>query len=112
MSESDPIPLETPKRRDQAAVWWNRVVEKYLFPLAVLGTVAVVTSAVGTWISVQRLADKIDRQEAMIATQRADMDGLRNAMVSRAEIAETMKRVEQQMEIMMLRARDTPVPRR
>lgn len=49
------------------------------------------------------ISSSIDRHGSEIATIKADIVSLRNSTVTKSELLETMKRVEQQMEIIVLR---------
>lgn len=95
--DSGPTPLDVSKRSSWNTWWAARFIDKFLLPLGVVFTAGVVASAIGTWVAVQQLSQSTNRHEAKIASLEA-------AMVSKAEMLETMKRMEQQMEIIMLRS--------
>jgi hypothetical protein len=116
MSEySDPIPLESGSRRDAFASWARRLTDKVVLPLLVIFIAGVSSSAVGTWVAVFRLTDKTEQHERAMQDRREEIRGLearleeaRTQMVTQAQMLETLKRVEQQLEITMLRARIAP----
>jgi NH3-dependent NAD+ synthetase len=107
MPDSDPIPLEL-RSRDVFTAWMRRITEKVLLPLLVLGIASVIASALATWIAVQRLTDKMQLQDAKLSSLEAELSSAKSQMVTQAQMLETLKRVEQQLEITMLRSRITP----
>lgn len=94
------------RRKSKSAV--ILLLEKYVLPLAVAVTVAMASSALLMWRSVDRLTDAVARHDKEIgelrADLRADVAALRMSAVTRQELLETLKRVEQQLEIVMLRS--------
>lgn len=80
------------------------LIEKYVLPLAILATVTVVSSAVSIWRSVDRLSDQVAQHDKKFIEIESALKAQSTLMVTQPQLLETMKRVEQQMEIVMLRS--------
>lgn len=90
------------RRRSQSLLL--AVVEKYVLPLAIAATVTIVGSAVSIWRAVDRLTDQVASHDRALVELRADMAAMKTVMVTQPQLLETLKRVEQQLEIVMLRS--------
>jgi hypothetical protein len=84
---------------------WNWFVEKILPPLFILVATSVAASSMAIWKNVNELAVSVASQEKDIQLLKISVKELQTQSVTRAELLETMKRVEQQLEIMMLRSK-------
>ena len=96
--------MSTPPRNNNGPHPWTWFTDKVLPSLFVATAMAVSGSA---WFTYQTVIDVASKQVAMqkeIERVQADVRQLRTETVSKSDLLETMKRVEQQLEIMMLRA--------
>jgi hypothetical protein len=84
---------------------WNWFVEKILPPLFILVATSVAGSSLAIWKNVNELSITVSVQEREIQLLKVGLKELQLQSVSRSELLETMKRVEQQLEIMMLRSK-------
>lgn len=84
---------------------WNWFVEKILPPLFVAMAVAVGSASALIWKNVNDLSISVSVQEREIQLLKVGLKELQTQSVTRSELLETMKRVEQQLEIMMLRSK-------
>ena len=84
---------------------WNWFVEKILPPLFILVATSVAGSSLAIWRNVNELSASVAGQEREIQLLKVGLKELQLQSVSRSELLETMKRVEQQLEIMMLRSK-------
>ena len=84
---------------------WTWFVEKILPPLFVAMAVAVGSASALIWKNVNELSISVSVQEREIQLLKVGLKELQLQSVSRSELLETMKRVEQQLEIMMLRSK-------
>lgn len=84
---------------------WNWFVEKILPPLFILVATSVAASSLAIWKNVNDLSISVSVQEREIQLLKVGLKELQLQSVSRSELLETMKRVEQQLEIMMLRSK-------
>jgi len=73
-------------------------------PIFVALALAVMGAAYSTHKTVSDLASKIAEHDRAIAELKSDVTYIRMNTVTQTQMLETMKRIEQQMEIMMLRA--------
>lgn len=92
--------IEQPAKK--SIVLW--LLERYVLPLAVATTIAMGASAIAIWQSVSRLTDQVSQQERRLNEIQVQLQAVRDTTITRSELLETMKRVEQQLEIMMLRS--------
>jgi len=83
---------------------WEWFVEKVLPGLFLTVAVTVGSTSFAIWQSVAELSSTVKNHERQIENLRMEMQTTKSAMVTRAELLETMKRVEQQLEITLLRA--------
>ena len=86
---------------------WTWFVEKILPPLFVAMAVAVGSASALIWKNVNDLSISVASQEKDIQLLKITVKELQTQSVTRSELLETMKRVEQQLEIMMLRSKLT-----
>ena len=85
--------------------WKMIFLEKYVIPLFVVGSIALCTGAITIWVSVRDLTSQVRQNTDDIKALQTDMGSLRANAVLRPELLETLKRVEQQLEIILLKAR-------
>lgn len=83
---------------------WEWFRDRTLPPLFVALTVGVCGAAWWTAQAINQFAGHIAQIEREQQAMKTEIASLKAATVTRAELLETLKRVEQQMEIMMLRA--------
>ena len=86
---------------------WSWFVENMLPPLFVLVATSVGGASLAIWKNVNELSTSVATQERDIQLLKIGLKELQAQSVSRSELLETMKRVEQQLEIMMLRSKLT-----
>tara|TARA_R110000868_G_scaffold54575_1_gene170489 strand:+ start:5726 stop:6100 length:375 start_codon:yes stop_codon:yes gene_type:complete len=89
----------------------NSLAVKVIPPLMVACVIAVTGGAWATYNSVNKLIDKTSQHDAdftavrtEIALLKADLKNLESSSVKRQELLEILKRVEQQLEIALLRS--------
>ena len=82
---------------------WDWFVEKVLPGLFLLVAAFVGGTSFAVWNSVSALTTTVETHEGQIRQLRTDVEALRSQSMTRTEMLETLKRVEQQLEIMMLR---------
>ena len=80
-------------------------VEKYIIPLLLGITMSILAGAVTLWLSVRDLTNLINQHDAQIKVLTADVQSTRAAYITRSELLETLKRVELQLDNVMLKAR-------
>ena len=83
---------------------WQWFVDKVLPQLFVALVLAVSGGMWLTYSTVNTLVSKLDGQQREIEQLKSRMNNVESNIVTKTELLETMKRVEQQLEIMMLRA--------
>ena len=83
---------------------WTWFIDKVLPPLFVAIALALGGGMWATYQSVQRIGHILDMQQREIDGLRDRLSHVESSLVTKSELLETMKRVEQQLEIMMLRA--------
>lgn len=83
---------------------WSWFTDHVLPSLFVAVSLAVGGAAWWTHQTVGTLVNTLQIHQKQIEQLQVDIGNLRSASVSRVELVETLKRVEQQLEIMMLRA--------
>jgi cell shape-determining protein MreC len=84
---------------------WTWFVEKVLPGLFVAITLSVVATSVAIWKSVAEITGSLRNHEAQIQDLRQEVKVVREQAVMRSELLETLKRVEQQLQIALLEAR-------
>jgi hypothetical protein len=93
--------MAPPKSTDNRWQWFTDKVLPQLFVALVL---AVSGGMWLTYTTVNTMVARLENQQREIDALKADMSYVKANMVIRSEQLETLKRVEQQLEIMMLRA--------
>lgn len=83
---------------------WQWFTDKVLPQLFVALVLAVSGGLWLTYTTVNTLVNKIEGQQRDIDRLKTRMDTVESTLVTKTEMLETLKRVEQQLEIMMLRA--------
>lgn len=84
---------------------WTWFVEKVLPGLFVAITLSVVATSVAIWKSVAEITGSLKNHETQLADLRQEVKVVREQAVMRSELLETLKRVEQQLQIALLEAR-------
>ena len=85
--------------------WKVLFIEKYFIPLMLIITVGSASAAMAQWLAVRDLTNIVQSHEKRLTVIEADMVSMRTTNVTRSELLETLKRVEQQLEIVMLKAK-------
>lgn len=80
-------------------------IEKYIIPLVLAISIAFVTGGWTFYLAVRDLTALVNQHDASIKTIQADVQQLRNSTVTQSQLLETLKRVEQQLEIVLLKAK-------
>lgn len=83
---------------------WHWFTDKVLPSLFVLLASAVCAVLWANYNAVQMLASKQELQSRDIEQLRSEMVAIKAGYMTRMEVLETVKRIEQQLEIQMLRA--------
>lgn len=94
------------KNTDHRWQWFTDRVLPQLFVALVL---AVSGGMWFTYQNVNTMISRMDGQQKEIDVLKADVSHIKANLVTKTELLETMKRVEQQLEIMMLRSKLNPV---
>jgi hypothetical protein len=89
----------------EKTVSWRWFTEKVLPSLFVTMTLTVIGGAWAIYRTIDDLSDALQSQQKDITLLQVSVKELQANSVTRSELLETMKRVEQQLEIMMLRAK-------
>lgn len=84
---------------------WTWFVEKVLPGLFVALTLSVIATSVAMWQSVARITNSLESHAEQIRDLRSEIKVVREQAVMRSELLETLKRVEQQLQITMLESR-------
>lgn len=83
---------------------WAWFTDKVLPGLFLATVVAVGSASYATYDTVRQLTNQIADHDRQLSNLRSEVAAMRAANVTRIELLETLKRVEQQLEIAMLRA--------
>jgi hypothetical protein len=83
---------------------WTWFADKVLPSLMVALCLAVAGGMYGIYQKIDVFGKSLDNQQREIESLKIDVSFLRQNAVTRSEQLETMKRIEQQIEIMMLRS--------
>jgi len=83
---------------------WGWFTEKVLPPVFAALTLGAITSGVATHQAVLNLTSKFEQADKKLAQLEARIEVVDANSVKRAELLETMKRVELQLELMMAKA--------
>ena len=83
---------------------WGWFTEKVLPPVFAALTLGAITSGAATYQAVLTLTSKLEQTDKKLAQLEARIEVVDANSVKRAELLETMKRVELQLELMMAKA--------
>lgn len=83
---------------------WQWFTDKVLPQLFVALVLAVSGGMWLTYTTVNTMVSRLENQQRDIDTLKNDVSNIKSNLVTKTEMLETLKRVEQQLEIMMLRA--------
>ena len=89
----------------EKTVSWKWFTEKVLPGLFLLTASLVIGGTFSIYRTIDDLSDALQSQQREITLLQVSVKELQTNSVTRSELLETMKRVEQQLEIMMLRAK-------
>lgn len=98
--------MATPRNPEHRWQWFTDKVLPQLFVALVL---AVSGGMWLTYTTVNTMVSKLEGQQRDIDQLKQRMGNIESTLVTKTEMLETLKRVEQQLEIMMLRAGVRPV---
>jgi hypothetical protein len=101
----------TPPKNNNGPHPWTWFTDKILPPIFVAVALSVMAAAYQTHIAVSELSNKIAQHSRDLVSLQNDVTNLRANAVTRSEQLETLKRIEQQLEITMLRAGIKAAPR-
>lgn len=90
--------------RQQEPHPWSWFTDKILPPLIVTLCIAVSGGIWSIYRKIDEFSTSMNIQQREIDALKSDMSYVKSNMITRNEQLETMKRIEQQLEIMMLRA--------
>jgi hypothetical protein len=82
----------------------NAVIVKIIPPLLAVSVVGITGGAWATFNSVNKLTDKVAQHELELEALRKRIDSVEASGIKRQELLEILKRVEQQLEIALLRS--------
>lgn len=82
----------------------NALAMKVIPPLMVACVIVVTGGAWATYNSVNKLIDKTAQHDLELAAIRAEIKGVEASSIKRQELLDILKRVEQQLEIALLRS--------
>ncbi len=79
-------------------------INNILAPLIVAMTISIVGASLAIWRSVAELTNSVDIHERRIEAMQRDISSLQKSMITRNDLLEVLKRVEQQLQIVLLQA--------
>ena len=85
--------------------WTMLFVERYFLPIFLAGSLALCAGAFTLWITVHDLTGAVRSNTDDIKVIQTELNMIRTNSITRSELLEILKRVEQQLEIMTLKAR-------
>jgi cell division protein FtsB len=83
---------------------WSWFSDKVLPPVFAALCISAVASGFATYQAVQALTSKVEQNDRELVQLKARIEAVDAHAVKRAELLETMKRVELQLELMMAKA--------
>jgi type II secretory pathway component PulJ len=98
--------MDAPQKNEHPWEWFT---DRVLHSLIVALCLALGGGMWMTYQSVVNIGHILDRQQREIEALRARISHVETSLVTKSDLLETMKRVEQQLEIMMLRAGMRPM---
>lgn len=85
--------------------WSQLLIEKYILPFLLAVSVALVTGGWTFYVAVHDLTSLVNYHDREIKALQTDLNAIRTNSITRSELLEILKRVEQQLEIMTLKAK-------
>lgn len=82
-------------------IWFR---DKILPSLVVAMTISIVGASLAIWRSVAELTNSVDTHERRIEALQQDISIIQLSMITRNDLLEVLKRVEQQLQIVLLQA--------
>lgn len=100
------LPQQSKKDREIHPVWSavNDTITRSIPPLLVAMTLGITSAAWSMYSSIAKLTDATARHEREISELRSKISAVEDAGIKRAELLEMLKRIEQQLEIALLRS--------
>lgn len=93
------------RESQQSTSWTMLFVEKYFLPIFTAGSIALCIGAGTLWVTVHDLTGQVRLNTDEIKTIQGELNAIRTNSITRSELLEILKRVEQQLEIMTLKAK-------
>lgn len=84
---------------------WAWFTDKVLPPVFAALTISTIAAGFATYQAVQGLTSKLESTDKKVTQLEAKIEHVQANAVTRAELLETMKRVELQLELMMAKAK-------
>ena len=91
--------------KPQGTSWTMFFLERWFMPLVLAATVGMCGSAISLWITVHDLTSAVRHNTDDIKAIQSELNAIRTNSITRSELLEILKRVEQQLEIMTLKAK-------
>lgn len=93
-------------QRNSNTISWTMIfVEKYFLPIFTAGSIALCVGAFTLWMTVHDLTGAVRVNTDDIKQLQGELNAIRTNSITRSELLEILKRVEQQLEIMTLKAK-------
>lgn len=85
--------------------WTMFFIERWFMPLFLAGSIALAGGAFTLWMTVHDLTGAVRVNTDDIKQLQGELNAIRTNSITRSELLEILKRVEQQLEIMTLKAK-------
>ena len=89
----------------QQISWSQIFIEKYIIPFLLAISISIVSGGFMFYLSMRDLVNVVNQHDAQIKSLISDVQNTRAAYITRSELLETLKRVELQLDNVMLKAR-------
>lgn len=96
--------MATQKNINEGPHPWTWFTDRILPPIFVAVALSVMAAAYQTHVTVSELSNKIAQHDRELTAVRAEIESVKANTVTHAQQLETLKRIEQQLEITMLKA--------
>jgi hypothetical protein len=85
--------------------WTMFFIERWFMPLFLAGSLVFIGGATSLYMTVHDLTGAVRHNTDDIKSIQAELNAIRTNAITRSELLEILKRVEQQLEIMTLKAK-------
>jgi hypothetical protein len=85
--------------------WAQVLIEKYILPFLLAVSLSLVAGGWSFYIAVHDLTSLVNHHDREIKSLQTELNAIRTNSITRSELLEILKRVEQQLEIMTLKAK-------